>query len=74
MVTARFQLEGAQKNESPPALIVGLGVWMAYPIPTKAMMQEQSNLERLCNPIFLLALLLLGSLAAFEIVALVLSS
>jgi hypothetical protein len=40
----------------------------------KAMMEEPSNLERLFNPMFLLALLVLGSLAAFEILALALPS
>ena len=38
------------------------------------MIEEPSNLERLFNPMFLLALLVLGSLAAIEIFALVLSS
>jgi hypothetical protein len=37
------------------------------------MLQEPSNLERLFNPMFLLALLVLGGLVAFEVFALVLS-
>jgi len=41
---------------------------------SRTMMQEPSNLERLFNPMFLLALLVLGSLAAFEILALAISS
>lgn len=41
---------------------------------SRTIMQEPGNLERLFNPMFLLAFLVLGSLAAFEILALVMSS
>jgi 5-formyltetrahydrofolate cyclo-ligase len=73
MPVARAQLDGAQKRKF---LDTNPRAWRLQddPITAKAMIEEPSNLERLFSPMFLLALLVLGGLAAFEILALVLSS